>query len=114
MNGIVFFLALAALIGQIYLYATRPRNLMQNWAEENGVQLTRVEFRPFRRGPFLWSSRGQTVFRVEVCDREGNRRSGWIRCGSMLLGVFAKQIEVKWDHQLSDIAGDRSLSPEGV
>ena len=97
MQGIVFIVALAALGWQVYLYATRPKLLLQNWAEENRVQLTQVEFRPFRRGPFAWSSRGQTVFRVEVCDRDGNHRSGWVRCGSMLLGIFAKKVEAIWD-----------------
>jgi hypothetical protein len=51
-------------------------------------------------GPFSWwaTSRGQVVYFVQVIDREGIQRSGWVRCGGFLGGVVgSRRAEVRWD-----------------
>ena len=88
-------LAFAVLYG--YFYSRRARSLLEGWATKNGVGLVYAERRLLRKGPFIWSSRGQVVYRIEVLDQKGNDRRGWVRCGSWLLGVLANQVEVKWD-----------------
>jgi len=87
----------AALGWTIYIYVSRSQYLLAKWAEDNGYQLLNAEFRPFIKGPFFWSSKGQTVYRVTICDEQGNHQSGWVRCGHPLLGLFADQIEAKLD-----------------
>jgi hypothetical protein len=93
--GIV--LALAGAAFAMYQLVSRSRYLLTEWAYQNGYELLTAQLRPFRKGPFWWSSRGQTVYRVEARDQQGNIRTGWVRCGSGLLGVLANVVEVKWD-----------------
>ena len=99
-NFVTILLTIVALLGAaggIYAYVSRSNYLLEKWADENRYQLLRVGHRMFRKGPFLWSGRGQTVYRVRVQDERGNERRGWVRCGSWWLGVFTNKIEVKWD-----------------
>ena len=93
----IMIVAFAAVGLYLYFYFTRARQLLDNWASENRFQLLRAEFRMFRKGPFFWSGRNQAVYRVEIRDEGGNDRTGWVRCGTWWLGVFANSVEVKWD-----------------
>jgi hypothetical protein len=89
----------AALVGlTLWWHFSRSGSLLQRWAEGNGYRLVRQEYRHLFKGPFFWtSSRGQTVYYVTVEDREGKRRSGWVRCGGWLLGLLSDNVEVRWD-----------------
>src|SRR5262249_36093276 len=52
---------------------------------------------PFK-GPFFWTStKAQTVYYVFVEDSDGNKRSGWVRCGSCWFGLLSDNVEVRWD-----------------
>jgi hypothetical protein len=95
--GAVMILGIVALV--LYLHVSRSQKLLKRWAEENGVEFIDAEYRMFRKGPFVWSSRGQTVYRVEVRDTQGIERKGWVRCGSWWAGVFSDKVEAKWDEQ---------------
>ena len=76
----------------------RSRALLQKWADDNGYQILRHEYRYLRRGPFFWTtSRHQTVYHVEVLDRYGQPRTGYVRCGGWWLGLFSGNVEVKWE-----------------
>jgi hypothetical protein len=88
---------LAILGGYLYVYFSRSKRLLERWANENRYQLLHAEYRSVRKRPFLWSAKGQAVYRVEIRDEQGNNRQGWVRCGSWLLGVFADEVKVKWD-----------------
>ncbi len=88
---------LAILVGYFYAYFSRSKLLLEKWANENRYQLLLAEYRSIRKRPFLWSAKGQAVYRVEVRDEQGDKRKGWVRCGSWLLGVFANEVKVKWD-----------------
>jgi hypothetical protein len=92
------FVILIVAIGSIAWHYSRSRAVLEQWAAQNGYQIVNSEYRTFRRGPFLWStSKGQTVYYVEVYDQQGNRRSGWVRCGSWWMGLWNDQAEVRWD-----------------
>ena len=93
------FVLLGILAPVLYIHITRSQKLLKHWADENGYEFLHVEHRMFRKGPFVWSSRGQTVYRVEVRDEQGLERKGWVRCGSWWAGVLGDQVEAKWDEQ---------------
>src|SRR5450432_2194307 len=76
----------------------RSKIILQNWAKENGFQITQSKQRyMFFTGLFkFWTnSRNQIIFFLRVRDREGHERSGWIHCGSYFGGVFfSNEIQV--------------------
>ena len=78
----------------------RSRSLLEDWAAENGYRLLSSQYRNFSRGPFFWTtSKGQTVYRVTVQDRDGATRSGWVRCGSWWGGLLSDKVQVRWDDE---------------
>jgi hypothetical protein len=95
--GVLAILAILAWYFSVYF--SKSKRLLENWADENQYQLLHAEYRSIRKRPFLWSAKGQAVYRVEIRDEQGNNRKGWVRCGSWLLGVFANEVKVKWDDQ---------------
>jgi len=99
-TGILAFFVIVGIVALVlYIYISRSQKLLKGWANENGYEFVRVEYRMFRKGPFVWSGRGQTVYRVEVRDRQGVERQGWVRCGSWWAGVFRDKVEARWDEQ---------------
>jgi len=88
-------------VGLYWLGNLRSKTILHKWAAENGFQLVSFDQKyMIGTGPFKWGTngRGQTVYFIRVRDREGKERSGWIRCGSYLGGVwFSKQTEVSWE-----------------
>jgi hypothetical protein len=93
----VVALLLVVVAVSIYTYVARANYLLKKWARDNGFELLSASFRPIRKGPYMWSSRGQAVFRVEARDVEGRTRQGWVRCGRWLTGVYSNQVEHRWD-----------------
>ena len=76
----------------------RSNSLLQQWAADNEYRILRQEYRTFFKGPFFWSStKGQTVYYVVVEDSDGNKRSGWLRCGGSWFGLLSDHTEVRWD-----------------
>ena len=74
----------------IFWHFSRSRSLLERWADENGYEILESEYRNLFKGPFFfWSSEDQTVYRVKVRDREGQVRSGWVRCGGWFLGLWS-------------------------
>jgi len=77
---------------------SRSRQLLDDWAATNGFQLISADYCWIRRGPFFWTtSKGQTVYRITAVDDEGERRTGWARCGSFWWGLWGSRVEVRWD-----------------
>ena len=90
----------AVVVGMsLYSYVARSNYLLKKWARDNGLELLSASFRPIRKGPYMWSSRGQAVFRVEARDREGRTRQGWVRCGDWWTGVYGNRVEHRWDEE---------------
>lgn len=80
----------------------RGQTLVERWAARNGFRLISTEYRWIRRGPFWWrTSKGQSVYHVEVCDGNGEYRSGYVRVGSWIGGLFTDVADVKWDRPRS-------------
>lgn len=98
-GGIVAVIVLVAFVGLIlHWHHRRSSELMQAWAEQNGYQILSAEVRWLRRGPmFLTTSRGQTVYYVEVIGPEELPRTAWLRCGSFWWGIWARRVDVLWE-----------------
>ena len=91
---LVVVLAAASVI----FHYTRAGILLDRWAAENGYRILHRELRRLRRGPFFFTtSTGQEVYRVTVEDLQGGVRSGYVRCGSWVLGMLSSNMEVRWD-----------------
>jgi hypothetical protein len=94
MVALVIFAIISGLLWQF----GRSGSLLTKWAAENGYRIIRQEFRFFRKGPFFWTStRGQAVYYVVIEDSAGNKRKGWVRCGSWWFGLLSNNVEVRWD-----------------
>jgi hypothetical protein len=106
--GILVILMILGLYSHVYF--SKSKRLLEKWVRENRYELLHAEYRSIRKRPFLWSAKGQAVYRVEIRDEQGNRRKGWVRCGSWLLGVFADEVKAKWD---DGSLGFRRVDPKG-
>ena len=93
---VVLFIGIA--VFAFFLSFSRSESVLDEWANENGFEILESEYRTFFRGPFFFrSSKGQTVYRVKVRDRDGRVRSGWVRCGGWFLGLLSDKAVVDWD-----------------
>jgi hypothetical protein len=99
MESVFIIIALAVLVVLTMVWHFgRSNSLLNNWAAQNGYRIIRREYRTFFKGPFFWtSSKGQTVYYVVVEDSDGNKRSGWLRCGGSWFGLLSDHTEVRWD-----------------
>ncbi len=88
-------------IGSLAWHFSRSREVLEQWAEEQGFELLHREYRNLIRGPFFWTtSRGQTVYYVRVRDQQGVERSGSVRCGGWFLGLLTNPAEVRWEDEV--------------
>jgi hypothetical protein len=95
----VVALSAATMIIYVVWFLGRARVVLRRWANRAGYKILRAQFKTILKGPFAWqSSRTQAVFRVMIMDREGMKRTGWVRCGSVGAGVLSDEAEVKWDN----------------
>ena len=70
---------------------------LRRWAKEDGYRIVNHERRTYRRGPFRWRSSGyQIVYRIEVQDRHGTMKSGWVRIGRYWW-PDPNPIDMSWD-----------------
>jgi hypothetical protein len=98
--GVLAIVVLAGFVAfMLYLQIRRAQTLLRGWAKENGYEILGAEHRIFRKGPYIWSARGQAVYRVRVRDRAGVERLGWVRCGSWFAGVLSDKVESRWDQE---------------
>ena len=95
------FIAAIVLSGAVIYfvwYFPRARSLARHWAARNGFEILDLKHRWLFKGPYFWDhTRYQPVFRVRVRDCHGEERSGWVRCGGGLTGVFTDEASVIWD-----------------
>jgi|SRR5947207_14862587 len=101
MNSIGFYLGsigvAAFMVWHLVWCLSRGRFLLKQWAHENGYQVLRSQVRLLDAGPFRWSSsKRQFSYFVQVRDRAGSERSGWVRCGSFWRGLKSDKTEVRW------------------
>ena len=100
--SILIVIAAGILYGVYTLTKTRSEEILTKWAYENGYQLLDIQPKILNRGPFIWASKSQLIFRVAVEDAEGTQRTGWVKCGSYMGGIFNDKVEVKWDKTTAD------------
>jgi hypothetical protein len=88
------------IIGAALLAWTQNRSevLIRRWAARNGYRLVDFERRALFRGPFfLFTSQGQTVYRVTVQMPDGKTRNGYTRLGGWFTGLISDDVAVAWD-----------------
>jgi hypothetical protein len=90
-------LVVALVVGLTWWQHARAEEIVQKWAQKRGVEIVSAQKRYLRTGPFLLYARGQFVFRVVVRGQGGAERSGWLRVGSWLVGIFSDKTEIVWD-----------------
>jgi hypothetical protein len=97
----IFGLSLTIIILTTLWFFKRSATILERWAEQNRYELLESKINWFNQGPFFWtSSKGQTVYYVQVLDRRnGQTRRGWVRCGSFWGGLMSDKAEVRWDER---------------
>ncbi len=95
----IFGLSLSLIWLTISWFYRRSEAILKRWTRENNYDIVDKKLNWFNRGPFFWtSSTAQTVYYVEIYDRSrGQKRKGWVRCGSFWGGLFSAKAEVRWD-----------------
>lgn len=94
----IYFVAIFVMVFVAAISWNRPRQIIEHWAEQNGFKVIRARQAFFYKGPFTFSySKGQPVYRVTIEDQNGLPRSGWLRCGSWMMGVFSDVADMRWD-----------------
>lgn len=97
MEIFIFFVFALLMIPLVIWHFSRSRDVLDHWAQSHGYRIIEANYSHLK-GPFFWtSSRGQSVYRVVVEDANGQRRTGWVRCGSWLWGIWSDTAEVRWD-----------------
>ncbi len=98
-------LRLAIVVGLVavalYLMVLRPnfgaRRLLERWANESRVSVTKAERRYIAQGPFTWGYRSGIVFKIEIETADGNARRGWVRFAYNILRYEKWSTKVIWD-----------------
>ena len=93
-------LGIILIIVLLYIKQTQRAKLtLENWLNQNDFQLTSVERRFFRKGPYLLKSRkGQVIFRISIVNNQHEENIAWVKCGSYFKGAaFSDAIDVTFD-----------------
>lgn len=97
-NQISAIVSIFVMLVFVVLTWGRPGKIINQWAEQNDFKLIRSKQAYFFKGPFTFSySEGQPVYRVTVEDKNGLTRSGWLRCGTWMMGTLSDNADVRWD-----------------
>jgi len=85
-------------ISMMVWHFSRSRKMVEQWANDNCMELIEAERRFLRRGTYWWrTNKGQEVFRITVRDSSGQVRRGYVRVGGWFLGMLSDQVNVEWD-----------------
>ena len=90
----VAFLLLAIWVGHGF-----SGRRLRRWCEQEGFELLDWRGAWFFEGPGAWlRSQYQHCYRIEVRDRDGIERSGFVTFGTFWLGwPFSRNVRVEWD-----------------
>lgn len=80
--------------GQVY-----SAKRIRRWCDEQGYELVDWRGAKFFEGPHAWfRSDNQDAYRIEVRDRQGVIRGGYVVFGSFWRGwLFSRRVRVEWD-----------------
>jgi hypothetical protein len=99
-NDVGFFgLMIVIFILSMWWTFSRGCAILQDWAQQNNVELVEYHYRWFARGPFVWRSKSHSIYQITVRDEFGNLRSGWARVGSWWWGLWQRKVDVRWDDE---------------
>jgi hypothetical protein len=91
--GVVILAVAAAIISGQWL----SRRRLRRWCEQQGYDLLDWRGAWFYEGPGKWlRSENQHAYYIEVRDRQGFTRAGYLVFGSYW-HPFSRKAEVKWD-----------------
>jgi hypothetical protein len=83
----------------VILHIVWAKHRIKQWAERNDYVITRCRICLTDIGPFSYfgTSGGQSVFKIEALNTEGEAKKGYARAGGFFFGLLRKRVEVKWD-----------------
>jgi hypothetical protein len=90
--GIIIFIFVIYYIARPFISSGK---LIIIWAKDNDLIITKKELRFFLTGPFYFTA-NRAIHRLEVKDKNGNKKVCWSRTGS-LFGVNPKEFTVEWE-----------------
>lgn len=96
----VFFVLLFAFgIALTIWHFSRAKNVLEQWASQNGYTILSRQRKTFLRGPYFFTtSKGQEVYYITVQDAAGNSRSGYFKVGGFFMGMMSDNVDVTWDN----------------
>ncbi|HWE37002.1 MAG TPA: hypothetical protein VG406_10585 [Isosphaeraceae bacterium] len=100
--GFVAYLAFLVYVVALFRHHRNARALamLTAWARHHGYQLLGCELRRLALGPFdIFPTPLLVILRFAAVDKQGNRRTGWARCGRRLLGLLDERVTVRWDRE---------------
>jgi hypothetical protein len=95
---------MAAMVIFVFLYCLSWRWLcnrrtefpFQEWQQKTGYKIVGKRLRFFYfTGPFLASSSVQAVYRLTLCDHDGELRKAWACCGTWFGGVLSNPVTIQ-------------------
>ena len=91
-------LCLSALFISFRRQVSRSTAAIRQWAVDNDYTLVLLKRRLFALGPFFMVLSYHNVYIVVIEDKEGQRRSGWLRTG----GYVSNRVDVRWDGDIQE------------
>lgn len=87
----------------VILHIVWAKHRIKQWAERNDYVITKCKICLTDIGPFSYfgTSGGQSVFKIEALNTEGEVKKGYARAGGFFFGLLRKRVEVKWDKSSS-------------
>lgn len=87
-----------ALIARSVARAETFRQALEDWAKNNGFQITRLKRSRYSLGPYQRGATGtETVYRIDALDREKNLFKDWAYCYGGSTVTPPSRIDVHWD-----------------
>ncbi|MDH3979467.1 MAG: hypothetical protein OEU91_03030 [Gammaproteobacteria bacterium] len=101
MNIISFTQFALLFIAVIVLHVVWAKYRIKQWALRNDYVINKCKICLTDIGPFSYfgTSGGQSVFKVEAVNSEGEIEKGYARAGGFFFGLLRKRVEVKWDRK---------------
>lgn len=94
--GLSFLTAFA--LFAVWWQNDRAEAMLERWCRHTGFELLDRRYCWIPAAPYVLAPlHGQWVYRITIRNRAGRVRTGYVRCGSELLGVLAEEVDVRWD-----------------
>jgi hypothetical protein len=101
MIALTFILLVGAAVLALVLPTLRSGDMVRKWADKHRYRVLEChECAGPPGGTFLFAGSFRH-YQVVVEDTEGRTRSGRLRCGDLLFGLFSDNVEVTWDRYWS-------------